>query len=339
MAKLGLLVQRSTAPGAGRAADRALLARAVARGQGAVRVSTCDDDVVALGRWHLALSGTPDLVVERRLTGGRVVAAGRGFVRVSIVLPHRSALVSEDPLALAPEQVLNRAVRGLLGTFEAAGLPALYPGRDLVTVANRPIAVLGLEVDDEGGTLVEAVVAVERDQSVLPHFLDRVDPEGVVAAPMILPDQVTAMARELGWTPSLDELTAWLTIGFKTRLGVDLTDEPMPAVAGEDEAAFLEARVRGPELDCSARTATMLGVLDVHGARSADGKIATVVLAGDLLAPSGTVARLEAALRGGPTDAVALDALLKGALQPPHDFLLGVGPVRTVADTIARAFA
>src|SRR5262249_43943175 len=143
MPTLALILEPSTTPSASRSIDRALLARATVEGRGTLRVSRFAGDVLGLGRWHLAPRGAPGVELHRRLSGGRATATGAGFVHVSLTLPHRSALVSGDPLALAPEQVLNRAVRGVLGGLEAGGLPALYPGRDLLTVAGRPLAVLG----------------------------------------------------------------------------------------------------------------------------------------------------------------------------------------------------
>jgi lipoate-protein ligase A len=336
MPALGLIVEPSTTPPASRCADRALLARAVAEGRGTLRVSRFEGDVLALGRWHLGPVGAPDVEVHRRLTGGRAAAAGAGFVNVSLALPHRSALVAEDPFALAPEQVLNRAVRGLLGGLEAAGLAAVYPGRDLLTVAGRPVAVLGLEVDATGATLIDAVLAVERDQSLLPRLLDRADPSGAVAAPMTRPEDVTSMARALGRTPGFDEVVAWIRRGYEARLGIGFVAEASPP-ADDDGGAFVRARVRRPELDRHARSPTMLGVLETHCALDATGRLSDVMLAGDFLAPSDTVARLEHALRGCPAVAERLERVVGDVVRPPGAFILGVGPLRTIVGTLLQA--
>jgi hypothetical protein len=53
---------------------------------------------------------------------------GDGFVGLSLVLPHRSALAAADPLALAPEQVMNRCVRGVLRACELERRPRVLPG-------------------------------------------------------------------------------------------------------------------------------------------------------------------------------------------------------------------
>jgi hypothetical protein len=339
MPTLGLIVEASTTPAASREADRTLMAIAVERGWGSLRVSQIAGDVLALGRYHLAPAGAPEVLLDRRLGGGRVAASGTGFVTLSIALPHRSALVSDDPLALAPEQVLNRAVRGLLGGLEAAGVAAVYPGRDVVTAARRALAVVGFEIDGTGATLIEAVLALERDQGLLPHLLDRADPAGVVGAEMVLPGDVTSLGREVGRVPGLDELVAWLRRGYAARLGIRFVDEEPPRTrdAGVDHA--VRSRVPRPDLGRHGVAATMLGRLEAHCAMAADGTLAEVVLAGDFLAPSPTIDRLERALCGCRPDVETLETIIDEVVRPPDGFILGIGPLRTVAETIARAVA
>jgi hypothetical protein len=339
MRRLGFLVQSAITPAASRHADRALLARASGRGWGTLRVAAFAGDVLALGRWHLAPCGAPGVTLHRRLTGGRVAAAGAGFVQASLTLPHPAALVSDDPGALAPEQILNRAVRGVLGGLDVAGVPALYPGRDLVTVARRPIAVLGLEVDPAGATLVDVVLAVARDQSQVPLMLDRADPAGVVTVPMTMPDDVTSLARELNRVPGFDEVAAWLRAGFAGRFGIEVIDEEEPPIPADDDEDFLRDRVPGADLARCARSPTMLGVLEVHCALAGDGSLGAVRMTGDLLAPSGTIHRVEAALRGCPVDLAAVQTVVDDVLRSPRDFVLGVGPARTIAETVVRAAA
>ncbi len=336
MPTLGLLAEPLTSAAAGRAADRVLLARARARGHGTLRISGLADDVLALGRWHLCPAGGAGVVTARRLGGGRAAASGAGFVHVSLALPHRSALSSESPLALAPEQVLNRAVRGVLGGLEAMGVAVLYPGRDLLTAAGRPLGVLGLEVDRVGATLVEAVLSVERDQSVLPHLLERADRTGVVVAPMLSADDVTCVARVLDRVPSFDELVAAIRHAYETRLGVAFVLEEPPD-GPPDADAFVRSRLPRPELDRRARTATMLGTLETHCALGDDGRLREVMLVGDFLAPSDTVARLEESLRGCPASLAAIAEVIDHVVRPPADFVLGIHPLGTIAETIMRA--
>jgi len=336
MPTLGLIVEPSSTTAAGRSADRALLALAAERGYGALRVSRVTGDVLALGRYHLAPEGAPDVVLDRRLSGGRAAASGSGFVALSLALPHRSALVSDDPHALRPEQVLNRAVRGVLGALEAGGIAAIYPGRDVVTAGRRALAVVGFEIDGAGATLVESLLSMERDQSLLPHVLDRADRDGVVGAQMALPDDVTSVARERGDAPAFETLVAWLRHGHETRLGVRFVEEDPPAAPGAGVDPGLRSRVPRPDLDRRGVTATMLGRLEAHCALASDGTLAEVMLVGDFLAPSPTVERLEGALRGCRPAVDDLQQVIERVVRPPDDFILGIGPLRTVAETIAR---
>jgi hypothetical protein len=336
MPTLGLIVEPSTTPSTSRFTDTALLERAVARGHGTLRVSVLSGPVLALGRYHLAPAGAPDVTLHRRLTSGRASASGDGFVQVSLALPHRSALVSEEPLALAPEQILNRAVRGVLGGLDAAGVSALYPGRDTVTVARRTIAVLGLEIDVRGATLIEACLALERDQSMLPHLLERADAEGVVGAQMVRSEDATSLARELGRRPAIDEVAACIRRGYESRLGVRFVEEDVPPIAAPADDGFVRSRAPRADLDRRGTTPTMLGVLEARARLAADGTLDEVMLAGDVLAPSGTMARLESALRGCLPVRERLEAVIAEVVRPPHDFILGVGPLDTIAETIVR---
>src|SRR5439155_21399027 len=97
-----------------------------------LRVVTFACHVLSLDRYHVLPSGGGETRVRmhRRHTGGRAVAFGDGFVGIALTLPHRSALVAAEPLALAPEQVMNRCVRGILTGLKTAGVAPFYPGRD-----------------------------------------------------------------------------------------------------------------------------------------------------------------------------------------------------------------
>src|SRR5579884_3739328 len=194
MLRVSLLVEPGVEPPASSARDRELLAQAAADGVGFLRVYTLVAETLVLGRYHRR--PPPSAVpLARRLAGGRAAPGGPGFVGVSLVLPHRAALVANDPLALAPEQVMNRCVRGILAGLEAVGVPALYPGRETITAGGRLLGLLAFDVDAHGACLFEAVLALGSDLAALPPLLDRADPGGVVAAALVLPEQATSVAR------------------------------------------------------------------------------------------------------------------------------------------------
>lgn len=337
--RIEVIVQSALAPAQSLAADRYLL-DAVTAGPspGALRVFDLSGDVLSLGRYHLAPDPGPGTLL-RRLTGGRVVPAGTGFVGITLVLPHRAALVADQPAALEPEQVMNRCVRGLLAGLEGAGVAAFYPGRDLITVAGRTLGLVSFEVEASGALLFEVVLAGGRDFSLLPKLLDVVDPRGIVPARLIVPDETTSLVRELGRVPDTAEIARWVAAGYITRFGVaavpSVLESGLPAF---DMEAWLAARRANPAWDHRGTTSTQLGVLDAHfGVR--DGRLTDVCLSGDFIASSATVARLEQELVGCPADRAAIDAVVQRVLADDAHFILGIGPVTTIADTFARGLA
>jgi lipoate-protein ligase A len=177
---------------------------------------------LSLGRYHLAPPPVGGETVRcwRRHSGGRGFPAGEGFLGVSLTLAHRSALVAADRLALAPEQVMNRYVRGILAGLQRVNVPAVYPGRDLVTVDGRPLGMVAFEVDGAGALLFEAIIANRRDASMLPMLLERLDPGGVVRAAMLGPDDVRSVQRLRGTALGVEELAECLQRGYEERLAV-----------------------------------------------------------------------------------------------------------------------
>src|SRR5687767_6396512 len=120
------------------------------------------EPALVLGAFQRAASairlveGGPPLV--RRHSGGPTIAAGPGTLHLWLSLPRPDALVPCD----AP-RLLNRYVRPLLRGLSKLGAPAIYGGRDWVSVARRPVAWVGFAHDEaSGASLVEAFIALER---------------------------------------------------------------------------------------------------------------------------------------------------------------------------------
>jgi hypothetical protein len=302
---------------------------------GVLHVSEQVGTVLSLGRYH-RLPPLRDVVLQRRHSGGRVAPAGAGFVGVTVVLPHRAALVAADPAALAPEQVINRCVRGVLAGLELLGVRAFYPGRDAVTCDGRTIALAAFEVDAAGTLVFEAIVAVGRDFSVLPALLDAADPEGVVPARLVTANDATSVARETGRAPTIAEVAECVRRGYETRMGVRVVDRSRAIPEGALDAGWLAQRVPRPDLERRATTSGQLGVLEVHCARDGD-RLREVALSGDFIANSPAVVRVERALAGCAADAAAIGAVVERELAPPENFLLGLGPLTVLTGTIARA--
>jgi len=349
---LDWVVQSGISPRFSVAVDRDFL-RAAPRparaSLGVLRVYDCPGDVLSLGRYHFAPSPPPpssDVMLHRRHSGGRAVPFGEGFIGVSLILPHRSALTSADPLALAPHQVLNRYVRGLLDACKLAGVPAFYPGRDLITVNRRVIGWVSFEVDACGGLLFEAVLAVRRDFSRLAHFLDVVDPAGVVPATMLEPESTTCLAREIGTDVRTEDIAELIRRGYEQQFDIHCTARSLTVLetaaidamaAGEpsEENWLLQRRPRA-DLDHHARQAVQLGVLEAHFSLAQNRLIKNMAFTGDFIANSPAIARLEDHLRGCSADRPAIDAVVTEVFAEPENYILGIGPLSAIAETIGQ---
>ena len=257
---------------------------------------------------------------------------GEGFVGISLVLPERSALTGSAPLG--PEQVLNRYVRGILAGCESFGVPAFYPGRDLVTVEGRMLGMASFDTEPSGALVVEAVLAVGRDFTELPRLLDRADPGGVVRAAMVTAEETTCLAARIGRTPDLTEMADRLRQGYEQRLGVRFAERIQRVEIGFDEDGWLGQRRGRPGLERRATVVGQLGALEVYSALEA-GRIHEVMLAGDVIANSAAIERLEDELRGCPAERVAIEAVVKRVLALPGNFLLGLGTPASAAASIA----
>src|SRR5262249_42033543 len=74
----------------------------------------------------------------RRGSGGAAANVGEGTLWVSLALARPSALV-----ACEHTKIVNRYVRPLLRAITKLGAPARYFGRDWISVASRPTALVG----------------------------------------------------------------------------------------------------------------------------------------------------------------------------------------------------
>src|SRR5260370_24177551 len=71
---------------------------------------------ISIGRYHL-YAGTAErggIGVLRRFTGGRVVGGGAGWLRFSLMLPSRIALLKGEAARLKPRQIMNPHAAGIL---------------------------------------------------------------------------------------------------------------------------------------------------------------------------------------------------------------------------------
>lgn len=314
---------------------------------GVLRVYGLPGDVLAIGRYHLAPPAAQAQVhVHRRHCGGRVLPFGDGFVGVSLILPHRSALLAEEPYALAPYQVLNRYVRGILEACRLVQVPASYPGRDFVTANRRLLAGLSFEVDEHGALLFEAIIANTRDFSLLPEYMASADRGGEIKGEMLTPATTTSLARELGTELTVGEVAEMLRRGFAKQFDLHLEPHelsPLEVRAIDAIAArecrpeqWLGQRQRRPDLDRRATVWAQLGAFETYFSLKQDRFIKDILFVGDFIANSPAIEALERELRLCPLEWRAIDAVVSGIYSRPENFILGVGKLRTIADMIMR---
>src|SRR5262245_38555352 len=129
MAELSVYCECLDEPARATALAKALLDETRRRSQAILCVHGLPGDVLSLGRYHVvpAAPQAADVRFHRRLGGGRAAPLGEGFVAIALALPHPGVLVDADANALTPAQILNRAVRGLLGALASVGVDAYYP--------------------------------------------------------------------------------------------------------------------------------------------------------------------------------------------------------------------
>lgn len=349
MPVVDLIVQPSVDPDVSVAIDRYLMRAVSRRTRGAVmRIYAVDGDVISLGRYHLA--PTPpagvDVRLMRRPSGGRALPFGEGFVGLSLILPHRSTWFGANPFALAPYQVLNRYVRGLLEACRLAQLPVVYPGRDFVTVNRRVIGVTSFETDDTGTLLFEAILGHTRNFSVLPAWLERADPGGVIRIDM-LEQGSTSLAESLQDVLSFTDVVDLLQRGFAKQFKLQWETSPLlplewqviEGLAAREYAPqqWLYQRRPRPELDHRATVSVQLGVFEVFLALQQQRFIKEAVFAGDFIADSPAIDALENGLRLVPVDGRTIESLTNEIFSDPRHFVLGIGRLRTITDALLRA--
>ena len=344
--KLRVVCQERVSPGLSLASDRFFLQ--TVDNTAVLRVYTHPDDVVVLGRYHAVehLSAADRVTVSRRLSGGRVMPSGQGFVNFSLILPHRSAFFSDDPFYLAPFQVLNRYVRSVLHGFKAAGIKLFYPGRDFLTIDGRAVGWVSFSSEKNGAVLVEGSLAVQRDFSLLPYLLDRVDPYGTISSQFFAPDQVTCLEQVAGRPPSLAQLTRLLQHGFSqssvTCVGQNLNQTEQQHIARLARTAaaenWLYSRPLRHDLPFQPSIPTPLGCLTIGFDVTPQRTLSELCLNGDFIAPAHTVSSLQSCLNGQPVVYPALERAVDRIFLQPEHYLLGPKHVQIIPETIVQAY-
>ena len=300
---------------------------------------------ISIGRYHL-YCGPPErdgINVFRRLTGGRVVGAGQGWLSVALILPSRTALLKDETTQLKPDQIMNRYARGLLTAMRAMGIDCFNPGRDAITFEQREIAMCTFETDASGAMLFEASIAHNRGMEDLVHDLERIDPDGALSCRMYDAASATKVVRELARDVAFDELAGAIASGYQSSLGEtrrrDLTalESAQAQHRGRDLATsnWLQGRVSRQSMTLKNRIASQLGAIEAAVALSADKPVEAVRLSGDFIANSPAIAELESELRGRTLELPSISQAITKTFGHNENFFLGAGELSNLVRLIA----
>ena len=329
-----VLTQFETTPAQSVSTDQYFLYTVVETQLPVLRVYTYPDDVLLLGRYHAAgaLIHNSGLTITRRLTGGRAFPSGNGFVQFSLIVPHRSFFFSADPHHIAPFQILNRYVRGVLHGLKTGGVEVFYPGQDFLTVQRLPVGWHSFVTADSGAVLYEGGVFVQRDMSLLPHFLDRADPQGTLPCQIFMPDQVHKLDKVLGRSLAPDQVVHLLRNGFTQQFGLECLDRDLDkneraSILGKQAQSDLvpNSRPLRSDLPYAATRQTPLGELRVRFALTPERTIETVRFSGDFIANPAGMQTLERNLKGCPLEKSALWQVIDQTFLEPEHYLIGAG--------------
>jgi lipoate-protein ligase A len=301
---------------------------------------------VSIGRYHLyaGVAERGGIGAHRRLTGGRVVGSGEGWLGLALILPGRTALLKEDASRLKADQIMNRYARGLLAGLRALGLDCFYPGRDAITFERRELGMCSFETDASGAMLFEAMLAVNRGMENLIQDLEMIDPDGALPCAMYTSDSATTLARELKRTVGFDELAEAIATGYEGLLGETRRRE-FTALETADASrrelvtsGWLNDRVRIAAQAGTVkknRIAAQLGAIEAVVAVESDDTIAAVTLSGDFIANSSAIAELENELIGKRLDLGSVSHAVTKIFGRGENFFLGAGELSNLVRLIA----
>lgn len=284
-------------------------------------------ETVALGAWQRrATAGVPDdAELVRRRTGGIACHAGEGIVYVALGLRTASEL-----MACPRDRVLNRNVRGLLAGLSLGGVPAHYFGRDFVSIAHRPAALIAWDRDKDGRVLFEAFIARTRTVAT---WRDK--------------SSIT-LTEAWGREPTSEEVFRLLTRGFELR-PVDpplLTPILFSLLNSFSSASIAGPSAARPKVPAEGVSSSMvwsplleipIGGVQAGLALDAGGLVVDAALAGDFMQDREAPAQLRARLVGQRPERTMFAGALNATYGAAGDAVIeGVRTLETLLDAFMR---
>jgi hypothetical protein len=190
----------------------------------------------------------------------------------------------------------------------------------------------------------ETILAVERPLGAVAQLLDRWDKGGVIKADLLALESGTSVRDEIGESLPFEDLAALIADAFAQQYGITLEHAPLSALeeqavaalAQRESRAWINARVLRPDLPLVGSSGIQTGVFEARFALEQERFIKEIQFAGDFIANSPAVAALEYRLRLCPAEWTAITRVVDAVFGDPANYLLGVGRLRTVADTIVK---
>ncbi len=286
-------------------------------------ISRLTGDALALGRYQrgeTALTGQFTGETVRRLTGGRSSRFGEGLVSVCLIVPDLFSLTG----ARSADKTINRGVRGLLRAMGSLGLPALYGGRDMITVTRKPVAMVSMEALENGVCLFQGIVGMATVAAPDESWLTTPPATGLGGAPWA---PLTEFRPDLGFKELADAVVA----GYTRALDRELVAASAPPSEGAAPGATWKSAGYG----WSAPVEVPIGVVEA-GVRMEDGRIAGVSLCGDFIAATALVERLEMDLIGAELDPNAVGRAINGVFSGGQG-ILGLTTLVSIRDAVLDA--
>lgn len=339
---LELWVEGSVDAQTGFVRDSAAMAQAARTGVAVARLWRRSEPALALGRFQRRALGASGLL-ERRLTGGRYVPLGPAVLGLTLVFPELSWL-SASPPGLRPDQVLNRALRPLLGSLRDLGVDAFYPGRDLLTVSGRPFGHAAFTMASDGVTLVEVQLALDGSWREAGELLAVLDPDGVAGADAGSWAQAVGLGELSAGVPEVGELESWTlhleesaAREFAATVGVETAGATpwSSAIYASEEAwkAFQSERGPAPEGALQSVSMAMLGLVEASARLDGD-RLRDVCIAGELMAPHHTLEDLQEILEGEVFRGPQIRKALVKILGRPRNFVLGINDLDALLERL-----
>ena len=304
-----------------------------------LRVWTRPSLALSVGRYHRIVEGA-HADMQRRLSGGRTVPVGPGVLGITLAVSSSEWL--DRSTRLRPEQFLNRALRPVLAVLRGFGVDAFYGGRDLITVAGRPLLLASFCPFADGVLLFEHLLAVSSSFACLESTAARLDPEGLtVAAPGGLAS-ATALS-ELGVPPPRDVWVSKLahaagdTFSAEARVLDGPPDDWSDAVRADDDAYSGFAHERGTYAP-NAITAAAVGMMGLveTAAVVEDGYVRSLEVTGDLIAPFDTLEAVGLACAGKRAEGDVLRRVVARELAAAQRFVLGLLDLTELVELVGR---